>query len=95
MDSLTKDSRQRLLRILFFVCEAAFVASFAAIEVLSHRYHRAATEAGAVFGFTYLISLAALLVVCFCLRHTARSLAIIGWITAFVLFWYGLATPEL
>ena len=95
MDTLTINPRQRLLRILFFICEAVFIASFAANEVLWHRYHRAATDTSVVFGFTFLISLAALLVVCFCLRRTARLLAVIGWITAFVLFWYAALTPEL
>jgi hypothetical protein len=95
MDTLTKHPRLRLLRILFFICEAAFVASFAVNEVLWHRYHRAATDARAVFMFTFLISLVALVVVCFCLRRTARLLAVIGWITAFVLFWYAALTPEL
>jgi len=32
---------------------------------------------------------------CFCLRSTARLLAVIGWITAFVLIWYAVLTPEL
>ena len=95
MDTLTKDSRQRLLRILFFFCESAFVASFTTNEVLWHRYHQAATNKSAMFGFTFLISLAALLVVCFCLRRTARLLAVIGWISAFVLFWYVVLTPKL
>ncbi len=93
MNTLTKDFRQRLLRILFFTCEAAFVASFAANEVLWRRYHRAGE--GAVFGFAILISLIALLIVCFCLRRTERLLAVIGWITAFVLLCYGMLTPEL
>ena len=86
MDTLTKDLRHRLLRILYFVCEAALVASFAANEVLWHTYHRAPRDASLIFGLTFLFSLATLLVVCFCLRRTARLLAIIGWITAFILF---------
>jgi len=86
MDTFAKDSRHRLLRILFFVYEAALVASFAANEVLWHRYHRAARDASLIFGLTFLISLAGLLVVSFRLRRAARLLALIGWITAFVLF---------
>ena len=93
MNTFTKDFRQRLLRLLFFVFEAVFVASFDANEVLWRRYHRAG--ASAVFGFTFLISLAALLIVFFCLLRTARLLAVVGWITVFVLFCYGMLTPEL
>ena len=95
MDTPTTDSRQRLLRISFFVCEALFVASFAANEVLWRKYYRAAEDASLFFGITFLISLVGLLLVCFCLRRTARRLAVIGWITAFVLFWYGALTPVL
>ncbi|HEV8541247.1 MAG TPA: hypothetical protein VGR78_02535 [Verrucomicrobiae bacterium] len=69
-----------------------FVVSFAACEVLWHRYHRTATAASVVFGFTFLISLTALPVVCFFLQRSARLLAVIGWITAFVLFWYAALT---
>jgi hypothetical protein len=95
VQTLTKNSRHCLLRIIFFICEAAFVASFAAKEVLWHRYHRAATEASSVYDFTFLISVTALLVICFCLRRTQRSLSVIGWITVFVLFGYGVLTPQL
>jgi len=93
MNTLTKDYRQRLPRILFFICEATLVASFAANEVLWRRYHRAADTG--VFGPAILISFVTLLIVCFCLRRTARLLAVIGWITAFALFIYGMAAPEL
>ena len=93
MNTLTRDFRHRLLRVLFFISEAAFVASFAANEILWRRYHRAG--ASAVFGSTSLISFAGLLIVCFCLRRTDRLLAVVGWITAFVLICYGMATPEL
>ena len=95
MDTLRKDSRQRSLRILFFASEAAFVASFAANKLLWHRYHRAATDASVVFVLTFLVSLVALLVVCIFLRRTQRVLAVIGWTTAFALFWYAALTPEL
>jgi len=78
MNTLTKDSRQRVLRILFFIFEAALATSFVANQILWRRYHRAGEDASALFGFTFLISLAALLVVCFCLRRTARLLAVIG-----------------
>ena len=95
MNTLTKGPRQHLLRNLFLVCEAAFVASFAASELLWNRYPRASQDAGAIFGFTFLISLAVLFGVSFCLRRRDRLLAIIGWVTAFVLFWYAVLTPEL
>jgi len=91
MDTPAKNPPQRLLRILFFICETIFIATFAAGEMLVQRNNR---TAGA-FGFLFLISLVALLVVCFCLRRTARKLAVIGWITAFILFWYAALTPEL
>jgi hypothetical protein len=95
MVTFNKTSRQNLLRILFFVCEAALVTSFVANEILWHKYHHAAAGAPAIFGFTFLISLAALLVVCFCLRRIERLLATIGWITAFILFWYAALSIEL
>jgi hypothetical protein len=86
MDTFNKNSPHRLLRILFFFFEAMLIASFAANEFMWQAYGHAARDAGVIFGFAFLISLVGLLVVCYYLRHTARLLAWIGIITAFVLF---------
>jgi FtsH-binding integral membrane protein len=93
MDRFTKDSREHLFRSLFFICEAAFVTSFTLIEV--QWLMSPNTDPGAISVLIFWISLVALLIVCFCLRRKARRLAVIGWITAFILFWWVLLTPEL
>jgi hypothetical protein len=93
METTTKDSRHGLLRSVFYICEAVFVASFAAIEI--QWLLSPSTNASMAFMLTFWISLPALLIVSFCLRRTARQLAVIGWTTALVLVVLGLMTPQL
>jgi peptidoglycan/LPS O-acetylase OafA/YrhL len=93
MDTTTKDSRHRLLRSVFYICEAAFVASFAVIE--AEWVHSPSAYPSTAFVFSFWISLLALLIVCFGLRRSARRLAVIGWITALIFVSLALMTPKL
>ena len=88
---MTGDLKLRLLRSAFFTFETIFVASFIAGQIFVRKHDPVARA----FGLVFVVSLAGLLIVCFCLRRSARKLAVISWITAFVLFWVGAFTPEL
>jgi hypothetical protein len=93
MNKFTKDSQHRLFCSLFFICVAVFVASFAVIEA---QWFRSSWENPSVmFVFTFWSSFVALSIVCLRLQYTAPLLAVIGWITAFILFLWEALTPKL
>ena len=93
MRTLTRETGHRLLRGLFYICEAVFVASFTGM--LSESAHAPGPNASMAFVIAFWLALLALLVVCFVLRRTARQLAVIGWTTAFILVLLGLMIPTL
>jgi len=89
------DSRLRLLRILFFLSETLFVGSSVALDVLWRFFRRPGLIAGGgLLSLIFVVSFVTLLAVCFCLRRTARPLAVIGWLSAFAMLIYALK-PEL
>jgi dipeptide/tripeptide permease len=94
MSTPITDSRRCLLRRLFFVCETLLVGSFCVIDLLfrfyyTHNHRPGDPRFGAFFYFSFLGSFAAILILGFLLRRTDRTLAIIGWASAFGLFLYG------
>ena len=93
MSTITKKSRLRLLRSLFYISEGVVVASFAGIMIESFR--SPSLNPSMVIVLTFWISLLALLIVCFSLRRAARPLAVTGWTTALILVLVGLIIPRL
>ena len=84
------------LRASFLICETAFIGSFVALGVGSRFYPRLGPKPGWLVLFSiYVIYFFSLLLVCFFLRRGARTLAVIGFWTAFIVFGYGLLTPQL
>ena len=88
-------SRQRLLRVVFYICEVSCVVSFVVLEALQKLYPHQSPRFVRTFPLLFMVSLIFLLFVCFCLRRTERLLAIVGWITVFALFWYAALNPQL
>jgi hypothetical protein len=81
---------------MFFVCEAVFVGLTITLVALTRHYHRQhLIPHGGLLTVIWLVSLITLLIICFCLRRVARPLAIVGWLSAFIVFVYALLTPEL
>ena len=79
-----------LLSVLFFIFEALFVASVVTFTRIDIREAAVWSEAA---GVTFWFSFVGLLIVSFLLRRAARHLAVIGWITLFVGFWFAALLP--
>ena len=93
MNTVVKNSKHRLLVSLFYIFETVFVASFAAIMI--EYFHSPGSDTSVVFLFSFWISLLALLAVCFRIRRKRWQLAVIGWVTAFILVLAVLMMPQI
>ena len=79
-----------LVSVLFFIFEALFVASVVTLTRIDVCEMAVWSEAA---GVTFWFSFVGLFVVSFLLRQAARHLAVIGWITLFIGFWFAAFLP--
>jgi hypothetical protein len=92
MRAFLTDSYRGSLHVLFYLFEALLIASIIVLACVDPRGNLPASDAA---GVAFLVSFVGLFAVCFFLRRNAHRLAIIGWLTLFVGFWYLIFTPVL
>ncbi len=79
------DSHRPLLYVLFCLFEMLLIASVVVLACTDPRRGLPVTDAA---GLTFWFAFVGLFVVCFILRRSVRRLAVIGWLTLFVGFWF-------
>jgi hypothetical protein len=85
-------SRRALLYVLFWLFETLLIASAVVLALTDSRRDSSVSDAA---GLTFWFAFVGLFTVSYSLRHVARRLAIIGWLSLFVTFWGVVALPSL
>jgi len=86
------ESHRTLLCVLFGLFESLFLASVVILECLDLRKRPLIEDAT---GFAFWLAFIGLLIVCFILRRASRRVAVIGWLSLFVGFWFFALMPVL
>jgi hypothetical protein len=85
----------RVLQIAFVALETLFVGSFVCVFILAYDSYRNGLTHGGVLSVVLLASALPLGFVSFLIRHTCRTLAVIGGCTILAVILYVLFTPRL